>query len=161
VSPRRTALLGAVALLVVGELVARLQGDRLCSDRAGVVYERSTALGWRHVPDLSGWLGDLRRGRRAADAGRDRPHGAMRNVAVAFLVAAAWYGWSITKILGYAGYPPRAWRRLLLCALFNAVAVAAVQLLHRRRGTGRAPGALGSAWRIAATAIFVSLAWLR
>jgi hypothetical protein len=62
--------------------------------------------------------------------------------------------------LGYVGYPSRAWRRLLLCALFNAVAVAAVHLLHGRRGTARTPGALGSAWRIAATAIFVSLAWL-
>jgi len=86
--------------------------------------------------------------------------GAVCNVAVAFLVAAAWYGWSITKLLGYVGYPSRAWRRLLLCALFNAVAVAAVHLLHGRRGTARTPGALGSAWRIAATAIFVSLAWL-
>jgi len=80
--------------------------------------------------------------------------------AVALLAAAPWYGWSITKLLGYVGYPPRAWRTLLLCALFNAVAVAAVHLLHRRRGTAHTPGALGSAWRIAATAIFVSLAWL-
>ena len=56
-SPRRTALVGAVALLVLGELVARLQGDRLCSDRPGVVYERSVEVGWRHVPGLSGWLG--------------------------------------------------------------------------------------------------------
>ncbi len=53
----RTALVGAVALLVVGELVARLQGDRLCSEQPGVIYERDDVLGWRHVPNLSGWLG--------------------------------------------------------------------------------------------------------
>jgi hypothetical protein len=46
-----------------------------------------------------------------------------------------------------------------------------VRAVQRRGGGGRAPapspardrahtGALGSAWRIAATAIFVSLAWL-
>src|SRR5262249_8799465 len=28
-----------------------------CSDRAGVISERITALGRQHVPDLSGWLG--------------------------------------------------------------------------------------------------------
>ena len=76
---------------------------------------------WRRWhASLATWLRDyvyvpLGGGRRAT----------LRNVAVTFLVAAGWYGWTITKILGYGGYPPRAWRRLLLCALFNAGAVAA------------------------------------
>jgi hypothetical protein len=56
-TPWRSALAGALGLLVLGELVARLQGDRLCTDRAGVVYERDAALGWRHVPNLSGRAG--------------------------------------------------------------------------------------------------------
>jgi len=56
-TPWRSALAGALGLLVVGELVARLQGDRLCTDRAGVVYERDADLGWRHVPNLSGRAG--------------------------------------------------------------------------------------------------------
>jgi len=84
----------------------------------------------------------------------------LRNIAVTFLVAAGWYGWTITKILGYGGYPPRAWRRLLLCALFNAGAVTGVHLLGRGTRDARAPGALATAWRVGATAVFVSLAWL-
>jgi hypothetical protein len=160
VSPRRTALLGAVALLVVGELVARLQGDRLCSDRAGVVYERSTALGWRHVSDLSGWLGTCDGDGVPPTPVETDPTGRCATSPSRSSSPPPGMAGSITKILGYAGYPPRAWRKLLLCALFNAVAVAAVHLLDRRRGTARTPGALGSAWRIAATAIFVLLAWL-
>jgi hypothetical protein len=49
---------------------------------------------------------------------------------------------------------------LLLCALFNAGAVAGVHLLGRATRDAPAPGALGTAWRIGTTAVFVSLAWL-
>jgi D-alanyl-lipoteichoic acid acyltransferase DltB (MBOAT superfamily) len=111
---------------------------------------------WRRWhASLATWLRDyvsvpLGGGRRAT----------LRNVAVTFLVAAGWYGWTITKILGYGGYPPRAWRRLLLCALFNAVAVAGVHVLGRGTRDAPVPGALGTAWRVGATAAFVSLAWL-
>ncbi len=86
--------------------------------------------------------------------------GGARNVALVFLASAAWHGWGMTKILGYAGFPPRAWGGLLVWAVLNAAAVIGVHAFARRGECAPAPGGLGTAWRVAATAIFVALAWL-
>ncbi len=50
------SLIGALALLVVGEIVAQVQGDRLCAETAGAVYQADARFGWRHVPGLAGWV---------------------------------------------------------------------------------------------------------
>jgi hypothetical protein len=149
-----TLLLAGWSNVAIG--LARLAGDTPPENLRRPWLATSVAEFWRRWhASLSAWLRDyvyvpLGGGRR----------GAIRNVAVAFLVAAAWYGWSITKILGYQAYPPRAWRRLLLCALFNAVAVAGVHLLGRSARDAGSSGVLGTAWRVGATAAVVSLAWL-
>lgn len=50
------ALCGLVLLLVVGELAARVYGDRLCTNAPGLFYTADQRLGWRHVPDLVAWV---------------------------------------------------------------------------------------------------------
>jgi len=52
---RRLALLGVALLVVLGELVARIHGDRICSDAPGVFYQADARFGWTHVPGLRGW----------------------------------------------------------------------------------------------------------
>ena len=59
-----------------GELVARLQGDRLCSDRPGVVYERDVDARLAPRPRSLGLAGHLRRRRRC----RRRPSRRMPTV---------------------------------------------------------------------------------
>jgi hypothetical protein len=50
------ACIGAVAALVVGEGVARLQGDRLCAETPGAFYQADARFGWTHVPEAGGWV---------------------------------------------------------------------------------------------------------
>jgi D-alanyl-lipoteichoic acid acyltransferase DltB (MBOAT superfamily) len=50
------ALIGAAAALVLGEGVARLQGDRLCAEAPGAFYQDEPRFGWTHVPYLGGWV---------------------------------------------------------------------------------------------------------
>lgn len=107
---------------------------------------------WRRFhATLTAWLHDS----LYAPLGR-----AAAAVLLVFLASAAWHGWAMTKILGYLGFPPRAWRGLLVWAVLNAAAVIGVHALGRRGEGARAPGGLGTAWRVTATAVFVSLAWL-
>lgn len=81
-------------------------------------------------------------------------------VALVFVASAAWHGWGMTQILGYRGFPPRAWRGLVVWAVLNAAAMIVTRALGRRDAAAPAPSPLGTAWRVAATALFVALAWL-
>jgi hypothetical protein len=162
---RLWVFVGEVALLLtlllagwsnVAIALARLTGDAPPENMRRPWLAMSVAEFWRRWhASLTDWLRDyvyvpLGGGRRRV----------LRNLAIAFLASAAWYGWGITKILGWDAYPPRAWRRLLLCAALNGGAVATVHLLGRRAGDGGSPGMAGMAWRVAATSTFVALAWL-
>src|SRR5262249_3687352 len=117
-----TLLLAGWSNVAIG--LGRLAGDRPAENLRRPWLAPSVIEFWRRWhASLAVWLREylyvpLGGGRR----------GTVRNVVVVFLAGAAWYGWCLTKILGYEGYPPRAWRRLLLCALFNAGAVAGVHL---------------------------------
>jgi D-alanyl-lipoteichoic acid acyltransferase DltB (MBOAT superfamily) len=82
---------------------------------------------------------------------------AARNVGIVFLLSAVWHAWGISKILGWAGYPPSAWGAMLLCAGLNAGGVVASHVLDRR---GPADGGPVTAVRALLTGTFVALAWL-
>ncbi len=56
-SRARFALLGVLATGLVAEGVARIQGDRLCLETPGAVYQADPRFGWTHVPGLRGWVG--------------------------------------------------------------------------------------------------------
>ncbi|MCW5892337.1 MAG: hypothetical protein KIT14_17585 [bacterium] len=49
------AACGLVLSLVVAELAARIHGDRVCTAAPGLFYTDDASLGWRHLPDLTGW----------------------------------------------------------------------------------------------------------
>ncbi len=51
------AALGAAALLLLGEGIARLAGDRVCSGAPGQVYQADPAVGWTYVPNLRARVG--------------------------------------------------------------------------------------------------------
>ncbi len=46
------AAIGAAALLLLGEGIARLAGDRVCTGTPGHVIQADAALGWTYVPHL-------------------------------------------------------------------------------------------------------------
>ncbi|HEV7731296.1 MAG TPA: hypothetical protein VGR62_03995 [Candidatus Binatia bacterium] len=55
--PVTLAVLGAAALLLLGEGIARLAGDRVCSGAPGQVYQADPAVGWTYVPNLRARVG--------------------------------------------------------------------------------------------------------
>ncbi len=132
--------------------LGRLAGVTLPENLRQPWRASSVAEFWRRFhATLTGWLHDV----------LYRPlGGGVTGVVLAFLVSAAWHGWGMTKVVGYRGFPPGAWRGLAIWAALNAAAVIAVHAIGRRRPAPDAPGVTGTAWRVAATAIFVSLAWL-
>jgi D-alanyl-lipoteichoic acid acyltransferase DltB (MBOAT superfamily) len=48
--------LGLIGLAVCGEIVARIQGDRLCIETPGAVLQADPRFGWSYVPGASGWV---------------------------------------------------------------------------------------------------------
>ena len=138
----------------LGRLVGRRRRPRTCAGRG---WRAGVAEFWRRWhATLTAWLRDY----LYVPLGGGR--GSSRQRAAVFLASAAWHGWAITKILGYGGFPPRAWRGLLICALLNAAAVVVVHARGRRRRRRAGARRRGSAQRgaSAATAVFVALAWL-
>ncbi len=49
------ALVGVIVALGLAELLARVQGDRVCVDRPGAFYQSDPRFGWSHVPGIHGW----------------------------------------------------------------------------------------------------------
>lgn len=60
------AAIGAAALLLLGEGIARMSGDRVCTGTPGHVYQADAAVGWTYVPNL-------RAGVRRCDGAPMRP----------------------------------------------------------------------------------------
>jgi D-alanyl-lipoteichoic acid acyltransferase DltB (MBOAT superfamily) len=81
--------------------------------------------------------------------GGNRRHRAL-NVAVVFVVSAAWHVWGSLKLLGFGFYPIRAWYGFLLWGALHTIAV----VVAGRPATAR--GRIAQA----ATFLFASLAWV-
>jgi D-alanyl-lipoteichoic acid acyltransferase DltB (MBOAT superfamily) len=48
--------LGAIAFLLCAELVARIQGDRVCVEAPGALLQADPRFGWTYVPGFAGWV---------------------------------------------------------------------------------------------------------